>query len=78
VLLMPTVRGLRSYWMAWPFDALAVLAVIALLWRGLPRKEFVLCAIVVAICVYLGWRFYHHSIRYPQQATVIQIGDLSK
>ncbi len=60
-----------------PFDALAVLSVIALLWRGLPRREVVLWAIIVAICVYLGWRFYRHSIRHPEQATAIQIGDLS-
>ena len=56
-----------------PLDALAVLAIMALLWRRLPRRELVLWAIVVAICVHLGWRFYSHSIRYPRQAMAGQI-----
>lgn len=56
-----------------PLDAPAILALVALLWRGLPRRDFVLWAIVVAICLHLAWRFYSHSIRYPRQTTAGEI-----
>jgi hypothetical protein len=51
-----------------PIDALAILAAIALLWRSLPRRELALWTIIAAVCIYLGWRFYDRSTRYPPQA----------
>jgi hypothetical protein len=55
-------------WRSAPFDALAVLSAVALLWRGLPRRELVLCAIALATCTYLAWTAYDALSRYPRQA----------
>jgi hypothetical protein len=41
-----------------PFTAMAILSTIALLWRGLPRRELILGALVVANCGYFAWRAY--------------------
>jgi hypothetical protein len=42
-----------------PFMVLSVLAIAALLWRKLPRREATLE--VLAICLYLVWRV--HSVQ---------------
>jgi hypothetical protein len=39
-----------------PIAALAVLSILALLWRRLPRRELVLFVLAVAVCSYLGSR----------------------
>ena len=54
-------------WRGAPFDALAVLSAVALLWRGLPRRETVLRAIVLVICIYLVWTAYDALTSYPRQ-----------
>ena len=41
-----------------PFTILAILSVIALLWRRLPRRELVLSVLVVLSFACLGWRAY--------------------
>jgi hypothetical protein len=41
-----------------PLATLSVLSAIALLWRGLPKRELMLGALVVAFCGYLAWRAY--------------------
>lgn len=56
-----------------PFAAFSILSIIALLWRGLPRREFALGAIAVAICAYLAWRVYDHSHKYQQRETAAEM-----
>src|SRR5690349_4148031 len=41
-----------------PFMALSGLAIIGLLWRGLPRRELALGVLALVICLYLAWRAY--------------------
>ena len=41
-----------------PFMALSGLAIIGLLWRGLPRRELMLGALASAICLFLAWKAY--------------------
>jgi hypothetical protein len=60
-----------------PFAALSILSIMALLWRGLPRREFVLGALAVVICAHLGWKLYDYARRYPQQATAAEMASPS-
>lgn len=53
-------------WHGAPFDAFAIVSTVALLWGGMPRREFVLRAIALAICVYLAWTMYDAFARYPR------------
>lgn len=53
----------RSYcsWRAFVLDSvpgfiLSTLAVIAMLWRSLPRRELILGLLAMAICGCSGWR----------------------
>jgi hypothetical protein len=55
----------KSYcsWRAFMLDSvpdfiLSILAVIAMTWRSLPRRELMLSLLAMAICGYLGWRAY--------------------
>lgn len=55
----------KSYcsWRAFVLDSvpdfvLSIAAVIAMLWRSLPRRELALGPLAVAICGYLGWTAY--------------------
>jgi hypothetical protein len=41
-----------------PDFILSILAVIAMTWRSLPRRELMLSLLAMAICGYLGWRAY--------------------
>jgi len=41
-----------------PALALAILSAAAMLWRGLPKRELVLGALVVTFCGYYAWRAY--------------------
>jgi len=41
-----------------PFVALSILSTMALLSRGLPRREWILRALAVVICSFLTWKAY--------------------
>ena len=45
-----------------PFTILSILSAIALLWRRLPKRELVLCVLVVLIFAGLGWRVYRTQV----------------
>lgn len=45
-----------------PFTILSLLSAIALLWRGLPRRELILGVLVVLVFAYLGWRYHRTQV----------------
>lgn len=45
-----------------PFVAFAVAALVALVWRTLPRREQVLAGLCGAIIVYLAWRAFRTMV----------------
>jgi hypothetical protein len=58
-----------------PFAALSVLSAIALLWRRLPRRELVLCLLVVLVFTYFGWRFYRSQVEASMSEGCCQYGE---
>jgi hypothetical protein len=51
-----------------PFVALSVPSMIALLWRGLPRRESALRALAALICGFLAWKAYSVHLKATGQA----------
>jgi len=56
-----------------PFAALSILSVIALLWRGMPRREWFLRALAAVICGFLVWRVYDTLPRDPRGETATEM-----
>lgn len=51
-----------------PFVALSMLSIIALLWRGAPRREWTLRALAAVICGFLAWKAYGVHLEATGQA----------